>query len=70
MSCADSPRRHPKPVWAVANDAAYSAAYALAASAQRLIVTETGGVGSRIGVIALHIDQSAKEPRRAIAIPP
>lgn len=35
-----------KPVWAVANDAAYSAAYALAASAQRLIVTETGGVGS------------------------
>ena len=49
-----------KPVWAVANDAAYSAAYALAASAQRLIVTETGGVGS-IGVIALHIDQSAKD---------
>ena len=49
-----------KPVWAVANDAAYSAAYALAASAQRLIVTETGGIGS-IGVIALHIDQSAKD---------
>ena len=49
-----------KPVWAVANDAAYSAAYALAASAQRLIVTETGGVGS-IGVIALHIDQSVKD---------
>ena len=49
-----------KPLWAVANDAAYSAAYALAASAQRLIVTETGGVGS-IGVIALHIDQSVKD---------
>ena len=49
-----------KPLWAVANDAAYSAAYALAASAQRLIVTETGGIGS-IGVIALHIDQSAKD---------
>ncbi len=49
-----------KPVWAVANDAAYSAAYALAASAQRLIVTETSGVGS-IGVIALHIDQSVKD---------
>ena len=49
-----------KPVWAVANDAAYSAAYALAASAQRLIITETGGVGS-IGVIALHIDQSVKD---------
>jgi signal peptide peptidase SppA len=49
-----------KPVWAVANDAAYSAAYAIAAAANRIIVTETGGVGS-IGVIALHIDQSVKD---------
>lgn len=49
-----------KPVWAVANDAAYSAAYAIASSAQRLFVTETGGVGS-IGVIALHVDQSVKD---------
>jgi signal peptide peptidase SppA len=49
-----------KPIWAVANDAAYSAAYAIAASAQRLFVTETGGVGS-IGVIALHVDQSIKD---------
>ena len=49
-----------KPVWAVANDAAYSAAYAIAASAQRLYVNETGGVGS-IGVIALHVDQSVKD---------
>lgn len=51
-----------KPVWAVANDAAYSAAYAIAASAQRLYVTETGGVGS-IGVIALHVDQSVKDAK-------
>ncbi|MGV0961424.1 MAG: S49 family peptidase [Limnohabitans sp.] len=51
-----------KPVWAVANDAAYSAAYAIAASAQRLFVTETGGVGS-IGVIALHVDQSVKDAK-------
>ena len=49
-----------KPVWAIANDAAYSAAYALGCAAQRLYVTETGGVGS-IGVIALHLDQSAKD---------
>jgi signal peptide peptidase SppA len=49
-----------KPVWAVANDAAYSAAYAIACSAQRVVVTETGGVGS-IGVIALHVDQSVKD---------
>lgn len=49
-----------KPVWAVANDAAFSAAYAIGCAAQRLFVTETGGVGS-IGVIALHVDQSAKD---------
>jgi signal peptide peptidase SppA len=49
-----------KPVWAVANDVAYSAAYAIGSAANRLIVSETGGVGS-IGVIALHIDQSVKD---------
>lgn len=49
-----------KPVWAIANDSAFSAAYALGASAQRLYLTETGGAGS-IGVIALHVDQSAKD---------
>jgi signal peptide peptidase SppA len=49
-----------KPIWAVANDAAFSAAYAIASSADRIVVTETGGVGS-IGVIALHIDQSVKD---------
>ncbi len=49
-----------KPVWAVANDSAFSAAYVLGAAANRLIVSETGGVGS-IGVIALHIDQSVRD---------
>jgi len=49
-----------KPIWAVANDAAFSAAYAIAASAERLYITETAGVGS-IGVIALHVDQSARD---------
>lgn len=49
-----------KPVWAVANDSAFSAAYAIGCAAQRLFVTETGGVGS-IGVIALHVDQSVKD---------
>lgn len=48
------------PIWAVANDAAFSAAYAIASSAERIVVTETGGVGS-IGVIALHIDRSVKD---------
>ena len=49
-----------KPMWAVANDAAFSAAYAIAASTRRIFITETAGVGS-IGVIALHVDQSAKD---------
>ena len=49
--------RQIKPVWAAANEEAYSAAYALAASAEKIYVSRTGGVGS-IGVIAVHLDQS------------
>ncbi len=49
--------REQKPCYAIANDEAFSAAYALASSAQRLFLTRTGGVGS-IGVIAVHMDQS------------
>ncbi len=58
-----------KPVWAVANDLAFSAAYALAAGASRLFVSRTGGVGS-IGVIALHVDQSAQDARAGLAYTP
>jgi signal peptide peptidase SppA len=50
--------RAEKPCMAIADDDAFSAAYAIASSAQRLFVTRTGGVGS-VGVIALHLDQSA-----------
>lgn len=51
-----------KPVWAHANDSAYSAAYAIAAAASRLTLSQTAGVGS-IGVIALHVDQSVKDAK-------
>ncbi|MBB6580603.1 S49 family peptidase [Ralstonia solanacearum] len=54
-----------KPVWAVANDMAFSAAYALASAASRLFVSRTGGVGS-IGVIAMHVDQSVKDQQDGI----
>ena len=54
-----------KPVWAHANDAAFSAAYALAASATRLTLSQTAGVGS-IGVIALHVDQSVKDAKEGL----
>lgn len=49
--------RKVKPVWAVANEEAFSAAYAIAAAAEKIYVSRTGGVGS-IGVIAVHLDQS------------
>ena len=49
-----------KPVWAIASDSAFSAAYAIACAASRLYVTQTAGVGS-IGVIAMHVDQSVRD---------
>jgi signal peptide peptidase SppA len=54
-----------KPVWAVANDMAFSAAYALASAASKVFVSRTGGVGS-IGVIAMHVDQSAKDAQEGV----
>lgn len=44
-----------KPIWALASDSAFSAAYAIGSAASRLTVTRTGGVGS-IGVIAMHVE--------------
>lgn len=55
-----------KPVWAHANDAAYSAAYAIAAACQRLTLSQTAGVGS-IGVIALHVDQAVKDAKDGLS---
>jgi len=52
--------RGTKPIVAVSNEAAYSAAYALASAADTVYLARTAGVGS-IGVIALHVDQSAQD---------
>ncbi len=49
--------RGTKPIWAILSEDAYSAAYALASSADRVIVPRTGGTGS-IGIIKLHTDLS------------
>ena len=49
-----------KPVWSIASDSAFSAAYAIACAASRVYVTQTAGVGS-VGVIAMHVDQSARD---------
>jgi ClpP class serine protease len=49
--------RGEKPVWAVLNENAFSAAYAIASACDRIIVPRTGGTGS-IGVICMHVDWS------------
>ena len=49
-----------KPVWASANSLAASAGYGIAAAAGRLTLPRLGCVGS-IGVVAVHIDQSAQD---------
>jgi len=49
--------RGDKPIWSILTESAYSAAYALASSADKIIVPRTGGVGS-IGVICMHVDMS------------
>ncbi|WP_425384669.1 S49 family peptidase [Wolbachia endosymbiont (group A) of Sturmia bella] len=57
--------RRKKRIVAIANDDAYSAAYAIASSAEKVLVTRTSGVGS-IGVIASHIDQSGFDEKQGI----
>lgn len=46
-----------KPVMAVVDSNAYSAGYAIASAASKIVLTPSGGVGS-IGVIAMHVDMS------------
>ena len=58
-----------KPVWAIASDTAFSAAYAIGCSASRLLVSRTGGVGS-IGVIAMHVDQTARDAQQGYRYTP
>ncbi len=57
--------RGKKRIIAIANDDAYSAAYAIASSAEKVFVSRTSGVGS-IGVIASHIDQSGFDEKQGI----
>jgi len=49
--------RGAKPIYAVADESMYSAAYALGSAADRIYVPRTAGAGS-IGVLAMHRDQS------------
>lgn len=49
--------RGEKKIWSILDDSAYSAAYAIASAADRIIVPRTGGTGS-VGVITMHADFS------------
>lgn len=62
FALADRIASSSKPVFAVSNEAAYSAAYAIASASDRVFVGRTAGVGS-IGVVAMHVDQSAKNAK-------
>jgi signal peptide peptidase SppA len=55
-----------KPLWAVANESALSAAYAIASTADRIYVTRTGEVGS-IGIVAVHVDESGADAQEGLA---
>lgn len=51
--------RTAKPVWAFVAEHAFSAGYALASQADRIILPRTGAVGS-IGVVVMHADLSGQ----------
>lgn len=53
-------RQSAKPMFAVASEAALSAAYAVASAADRVYVSRTGEVGS-VGVVAVHLDESGAD---------
>lgn len=55
-----------KPLWAIADEAALSAAYALAVSAEQIWLPRTAEVGS-IGVVAVHVDQSEADKADGLA---
>ncbi|MCE5334396.1 MAG: S49 family peptidase [Desulfobacteraceae bacterium] len=61
--------RSVKPIYSIADEAAFSAAYALAGAAAEIFLPRTGGVGS-IGVIAQHVDQSAKDAKDGFEFTP
>ena len=57
--------RGAKPIYAIADDFAFSAAYALASAADRIFVTRMGAVGS-VGVVVLHTEDSKFNEQQGI----
>ncbi|MCC7483306.1 MAG: S49 family peptidase, partial [Hyphomicrobiales bacterium] len=59
--------RGSKPVWAFVAEHAFSAGYALASQADRILLPRTGAVGS-IGVIVMHADMSGQLDQEGLRV--
>jgi signal peptide peptidase SppA len=59
--------RSTKPIHAVLNEVAYSAAYAIASAAHSITVPRTGGTGS-VGAIVLHADMTKALSKEGIKV--
>jgi len=59
--------RATKPVWAFVAEHAFSAGYALASQADRIVLPRTGAVGS-IGVVVMHADLSGQLDRNGVRV--
>jgi len=58
--------RQQKPVWAIANDYAASAGYAIASAAERLYANAFMGLVGSIGVVITHLDRSIKNEKEGL----
>lgn len=61
--------RGTKPIYAVINEDAMSAAFGIASAADRRYVARTGAAGS-VGVVAMHLDQSGYDAQRGLVYTP
>jgi len=61
--------RRKKPIVAVANHHATSAAFAIAASCGRVVVTQTAAIGS-VGVLAVHVETSEMDRKLGVKFTP
>lgn len=59
--------RRDKPVWAFVAEHAFSAGYALASQADRILLPRTGALGS-IGVVVMHADLSGKLDQEGVQV--
>ena len=59
--------RGKKPIYALVDEAALSAGYAIASAADRIYIPRTGNIGS-IGICAVHVDQSKANEQAGLKV--